>query len=470
MPVTSLQSVFSAQQKAFSVDRNPDCKERVERLRRLRKVIVDNRDAIIGAVNRDFGSRSTEESRLAEIAATVENIDYAIKRVGRWMRPRSRGASQWFKPAKNFVAPQPLGVIGVMAPWNYPVNLSIAPLAAALAAGNRAMVKMSEVTPHTAALIKTIVSAAFNASEIAIIDGDAKVAAEFSELAFGHLLFTGSTAVGRMVMKAAAVNLTPLTLELGGKSPVIVDEAYSIDEAARRILWGKTYNAGQTCVAPDFVMVPEGRGKAFVDAIIGHYRRHFPAGAADVSYTSVVDQRQYDRLRSVLNQAKSDGATIVEAEPHTKAHSSARKFPLTLVLNPPLGSRVMTEELFGPILPVLEHAGVDQAIDMVNAGENPLALYYFGPAGAARDRVLKQTLSGTVAVNDVVVQFLQVDLPFGGVGASGFGRYHGKEGFETFSHLKPVFLQRGFGTFTGLKLLYPPYGNLARRLITMMGG
>lgn len=470
MSLTILESVFSTQQKAFSVDRNPDRKVRVERLRRLRKVIVSHRDAIIVAVNKDFGSRSTEESRLAEIAATVENIDYAIKRVGRWMKPRARGASRWFKPAKNFIVPQPLGVIGVMAPWNYPVNLSIAPLASALAAGNRAMVKMSEVTPHTASLIKTIVSATFDSSEIAIIDGDAKVAAEFSELPFGHLLFTGSTAVGRKVMKAAAVNLTPVTLELGGKSPVIVDEAYSIDEAARRILWGKTYNAGQTCVAPDFVIVPKGSGKAFVDAIVGHYHRHFPAGAADGSYTSVVDHRQFDRLRSVLDQAKSDGATIVEAEPHTTDHASARKFPLTLVLNPSMGSRVMTEELFGPILPVLEHSGVDQAIAMVNAGENPLALYYFGPPGSARDRVLRHTLSGTVAINDVVVQFLQVDLPFGGVGASGFGRYHGKEGFETFSHLKPVFLQRGFGKSTGLKLLYPPYGNLARRLINMMGG
>lgn len=470
MSVTHVQSVFAAQQKAFSADRNPDRKVRVERLQRLRKVIVDYRDAIISAVNQDFGSRSTEESRLAEIAATVENIDYAIKRVGLWMKPRSRGASQWFKPAKNFVVPQPLGVIGVMAPWNYPVNLSIAPLASALAAGNRAMVKMSEVTPHTATLIKKLVSTAFDQAEIAIIDGDAKVAAEFSELPFGHLLFTGSTAVGRKVMKAAAVNLTPVTLELGGKSPVIVDEAFSIDEAARRILWGKTYNAGQTCVAPDYVMVPKGRGKAFVEAIIGHYRSHFPRGAGDASYTSVVDQRQFDRLRSILDQAKSDGATIVEAEAHHSAHTLTRKFPLTLVLNPPAGSRVMTEELFGPILPVLEHDGVDQAIGTINAGENPLALYYFGPSGAARERVLKQTLSGTVAVNDVVVQFLQVDLPFGGVGASGFGRYHGKEGFETFSHLKPVFLQRGIGTFTGLKLLYPPYGNLARRLIAMMGG
>lgn len=469
MSTSNLMPVFEAQRAAFERNRNPDVDTRIERLRRLRALIFDNRAAIIEAVNKDFGNRSTEESRLAEIGATLENLDYAIKRVRGWMRPRGRSASQWFKPAKNYVVPQPLGVIGVMAPWNYPVNLSIAPLASAIAAGNRAMVKMSEVTPATASLIRRLVGKAFDPSEIAIIDGDAKVAAEFSSLPFGHLLFTGSTAVGRKVMAAAAINLTPVTLELGGKSPVIIDPEYSIDEAAHRILWGKTTNAGQTCVAPDYVMVPKGKAKQFVESILHYYAAHFPAGAADPSYTAVIDQRQYDRLRSVVDQAKALGATVIEAEPHNAAHAAMRKFPLTLVLNPSPVSRVMTEELFGPVLPIVEHEGVDQAVNTINAGENPLALYYFGPTGDARERVLSQTLSGSAAVNDVVVQFLQVDLPFGGVGASGFGRYHGKEGFETFSHLKPVFLQRGFGTFTGLKLLYPPYGNFARRLISMMG-
>jgi len=331
------------------------------------------------------------------------------------------------------------------------------------------MVKMSEATPATTALLMKLIGSAFDASEIAIIDGDASVAAEFASLPFNHLLFTGSTAVGRKVMAAAAVNLTPVTLELGGKSPVIIDPDYPIDEAAHRILWGKTTNAGQTCVAPDYVMVPQGKTKAFVDSVLRYYAAHFPGGAADPSYTAVIDKRQYDRLRSIVDQAKSSGATVIEAEAHNAAHAAARKFPLTLVLNPSPASRVMTEELFGPVLPIIEHQGVDHAVKMINAGDNPLALYYFGPNGPARDQVLSQTLSGSVAINDVVVQFLQVDLPFGGVGASGFGRYHGKEGFETFSHLKPVFQQRGLGSFTGLKLLYPPYGNIARRLITMMG-
>lgn len=469
MSESRLLPIFNAQCAAFAHHRNPDVDTRIERLRRLRGLIFDNRHALIEAVNKDFGSRATEESRLAEIGATVENLDYAIKRVHGWIKPRRRSASKWFKPAQNYVVPQPLGVIGVMAPWNYPVNLSIAPLASAVAAGNRAMVKMSEATPATTALLMKLIGSAFDASEIAIIDGDASVAAEFASLPFNHLLFTGSTAVGRKVMAAAAVNLTPVTLELGGKSPVIIDPDYPIDEAAHRILWGKTTNAGQTCVAPDYVMVPQGKTKAFVDSMLRYYAAHFPGGAADPSYTAVIDKRQYDRLRSIVDQAKSSGATVIEAEAHNAAHAAARKFPLTLVLNPSPASRVMTEELFGPVLPIIEHQGVDHAVKMINAGDNPLALYYFGPNGPARDQVLSQTLSGSVAINDVVVQFLQVDLPFGGVGASGFGRYHGKEGFETFSHLKPVFQQRGLGSFTGLKLLYPPYGNIARRLITMMG-
>lgn len=470
MDRNQVSQVFDAQRAAFEAHRNPSWDERVVSLRKLRALISENRESIIEAVNADFGNRATEESRLAEIGATIESIDYAIKRLRSWMKPRSRSASQWFKPAKNYLVPQPLGVIGVMAPWNYPVNLALAPLAAAMAAGNRAMVKMSEATPNTATLIKKLVAKTFDPSQVAIIDGDSQVAAEFSELPFSHLLFTGSTAVGRKVMAAAARNLTPVTLELGGKSPVIIDDDYSIDEAARRILWGKTTNAGQTCVAPDYVLVPKGRSDQFASAIVRHYATHFPGGASDKSYTAVVDQRQYSRLTSILEQAKKMGARVIPAEPFKAEFTALRKFPLTIVLNASPDSRLMTEEIFGPILPVLEHDGVEQAVRAINSGENPLALYYFGNSGETRDMVLSQTLSGSAAVNDVVLQFLQADLPFGGVGASGFGRYHGREGFETFSHLKPVFQQRGLGSFTGLKLLYPPYGPVAKRLITMMGG
>jgi coniferyl-aldehyde dehydrogenase len=346
----------------------------------------------------------------------------------------------------------------------------LVPLVSALAAGNRAMIKMSEMAPSTTKVLSQLMGSAFDESEIAITGGNAQDAAYFTSLAFDHLLFTGSAKVGRLVMAAAALNLTPLTLELGGKCPVIIDDDYSINEAARRVLWGKTFNAAQTCVAPDYVMVPRGKLNSFVEAISKHYATHFPDGALADSYTSTIDQHSYERLTTLVDTAKQSGATIHALEQPTARHAAARKFPLTLVINPPAGSRIMREEIFGPVLPVFEHHGLDDAIKRVNNGDHPLGLYYFGNSTRRRRSVLENTLSGGVAINDVMLQFLQVDLAFGGVGASGFGRYHGSEGFETFSHLKSIFVQRGFGTFTGLKLLYPPYGQIARRVITLMGG
>lgn len=470
LPGVDLDALFARQAAAFEQDRNPPLATRVDRLRRLRAVVADNRARIIEAVNADFGSRAEEESRLAETGATLTTIDYTLARVARWMRPRRRGASIWFLPASNAIVPQPLGVVGVMSPWNYPVNLALAPLATALAAGNRAMVKMSEFTPATTALIQQLVAAAFDDTEVAIICGEANVATAFSALPFDHLLFTGSTAVGRRVMQAAAQNLTPVTLELGGKSPVIVDPDYPVDEAAHRVLWGKTTNAGQTCVAPDYVMVPRGRSGDYVEATRKHYQAHFPEGARAASYTAVINARQYERLHGLVADARERGADVIEMEPDAEALRAGRKFPLTLVVNPPADARVMQEEIFGPVLPVLEYDGFDGALSQINAGDNPLAIYYFGHSADRQRRVLRDTLSGSAAVNEVVAQFLQVDLPFGGVGASGFGRYHGAEGFDTFSHLKPIFTQRGMGRFTGLKLLYPPYSRFAHRLIAMMKG
>ena len=330
--------------------------------------------------------------------------------------------------------------------------------------------KMSELTPSTTETIRRLTSRYFEETEIAIVGGESDVAAAFSSLPFDHLLFTGSTKVGRMVMMAAAKNLTPVTLELGGKCPVIVDADFSIDEAAHRILWGKTFNAGQTCVAPDYVLLPKGKAEAFAAAIKKHYQVHFPLGALDESYTAVIDRRSYDRLQALVKSAREAGAVVKPVEQHLPEHTESKKFPLTLVIDPRVDSPIMREEIFGPVLPVIEYDSIDGAINHVNGGDNPLGLYYFGNSYGGRKAVVENTLSGGVAVNDVMLQFLQVDLPFGGVGASGFGRYHGKEGFETFSHLKPIFIQRGLSSFTGLKLLYPPYGAIARRLISMMGG
>jgi coniferyl-aldehyde dehydrogenase len=273
-----------------------------------------------------------------------------------------------------------------------------------------------------------------------------------------------------MVMSAAAQNLTPVTLELGGKCPAIVDGDYDLDEAAKRILWGKTFNAAQTCVAPDYVMVPKGKTHAFVEAMTRHYRVNYPEGALSDQYTSIVDERSYSRLIDMVDAAKRCGEEVRTCESITTAHNRLRKFPLTFVLNPSKDSALMQHEIFGPVLPVLEHDGLDDALRRVNQGEHPLALYYFGHSSKNRSSVLKRSLSGGVAFNDVMLQFLQVDMAFGGVGASGFGRYHGREGFETFSHLKSVFTQRGIGRFTGLKLLYPPYGRLGRLVTSLMGG
>lgn len=462
---------FQVQRQAFEHDRFPSAEVRIDRLMRLRQMVIDGQQEIQAALNLDFGHRATEESRVAEIAGTLAAIDYASARLRKWMRPRGRHTSIWFLPAANKVVPQPVGVVGIMAPWNYPVNLALVPLTSALAAGNRAMIKMSELTPATTKTLARLLRIAFDESEIALFGGNANDAACFSGLAFDHLLFTGSTKVGRLVMAAAARNLTPLTLELGGKCPVIVDDDYSIDEAAQRILWGKTFNAAQTCVAPDYAMVPKGKLPAFVDAIARHYAAHFPEGALAGSYTSTIDQPSYDRLRELLDSARGSGASVQMLEQLTPRHAAARKFPLALVINPAPGSRIMREEIFGPILPVFEHDGLEDAIQRVNrTGEHPLGLYYFGNSEHRRRAVLENTLSGGVSINDVMLQFLQVDLAFGGVGASGFGRYHGREGFETFSHLKSVFVQRGIGGFTGLKLLYPPYGPIARRVISLMGG
>lgn len=462
--------VLQKQRLAFEKDRNPSPASRIAKLKALAKALQDNRPKIIAALNRDFGHRPTEVTRIAEIGASVGHIEYAVKHLHGWMRPRRRGTSMWFLPGSNRIEPQPLGVVGIMAPWNYPINLAVAPLVSALAAGNRAMIKMSEYTPASTRVLQEILAPLFDESEVAVFGGDARDSSAFSALPFDHLLFTGSTHVGRMVAAAAAPNLTPLTLELGGKSPVIIDDDYSIKEAASRILWGKTFNSGQTCVAPDYILLPKGKLNDFVIEMSRHYRAQFPNGAASDDYTSVIDQRNYDRLNALLETAQAGGTKAVAMEPHSDALAAKRKFPMTLLLNPSFDSRVMREEIFGPVLPVIEVDSVDEAIQQINAGDRPLALYFFGHSERNQEKVLKGTHAGGVTINDVMLQYLQVSQPFGGVGASGYGSYHGLEGFETFSHLKSVFSQRGFGSFTGLKLLYPPYGHIGRRLIGMMGG
>ena len=470
MNAAAFDEALAQQRAAFEQNRNPSLLKRRKALRALTHLLHGNRNKIVRALQMDFGHRSSDETRIAEIGATVGNIEYAHKHLPSWMRPRRRGTSIWFLPGSNSVQPQPLGVVGIMAPWNYPINLALSPLASALAAGNRAMIKMSEYTPESTRTLQQLLGEEFGADEVSVFGGGPAEAGYFSSLNFDHLLFTGSTAVGRKVMAAAAANLTPVTLELGGKSPVIVADDYPMEEATSRILWGKTFNAGQTCVAPDYVLLPQGGADDFVVWMSRHYRQRFPQGAVGEDYSSIIDQRNFDRLEQLVTSAQDAGARVVPMETPATALKANRKFPLTLVINPPTDSRVMRDEIFGPVLPVIEVPGLDSAIAMINSSERPLALYLFSHSEKVQDKVLRSTHAGGVTLNDVMLQYLQVAQPFGGVGASGFGRYHGREGFETFSHMKSIFTQRGMGRFTGLKLLYPPYGPIARRLTGLMGG
>ncbi len=475
--------VFSAESDAFGLkgcfelikskqaERGvPDYYERLNNLKKLRDAIRSNSNAIIKSLSRDYGHRAAEESRITEIGNTIEHINFAIKHLHRWMRTKSKHTSMWFLPGANHLRPEPVGLVGIMVPWNYPVNLSIVPLCAALAAGNRAMIKMSELTPATEKIISEVLGSAFDKGTVAVFGGESDVASAFSELPFDHLFFTGSTRVGKSVMAAASKNLTPVTLELGGKSPVILDADYPVEEMCRRVLWGKTYNAGQTCVAPDYALVPKGSIEDIIVWMSRHYREHFPNGVASPDYSNIVNSRNHTRLLSLIDEAEGSGARIVRLEEPAASKATQQKIPLTLVINPPADSKIMQEEIFGPILPVIEVESTEEAIQFVRAREKPLALYYFGKSSKNSSRVIDWTSSGGVTLNDVMMQYLQVDQPFGGVGGSGMGTYHGEDGFRTFSHMKPIFSQRGPGRFTGVKLLYPPYGMLGKLVIKMMGG
>jgi coniferyl-aldehyde dehydrogenase len=397
---------------------------------------------------------------LLEVFPSLEAIRHNRSHVGAWMKPQKKSPSIWFRPGRARIIPQPLGVVGIIVPWNYPLFLAISPLAAALAAGNRVLLKMSEFTPRTGELLAELAAKHFSAEDVAVVLGDAAVGADFARLPFDHLLFTGSTRVGHDIMRMAADNLTPVTLELGGKSPVIVGPDYPLQKAAERILIGKLLNAGQTCIAPDYVLVPAGRELAFVDAARAVVARCFPAMATTPDYTSIINERHYQRLQGYVSDAQERGARI---EPLSMAAADAtrRRLPPLALLNVNDDMRVMQDEIFGPLLPVLPYADLDAAIAYVNRHPRPLALYCFENDAARRDRVLNETVAGGVTINDTILHIAQEELPFGGVGPSGMGQYHGIEGFRTFSKQKAVFYQSGLN---GMALFNPPYGALFERL------
>ncbi len=443
-------------------------KLRQQRLRALDRLLRSNAGALMEAVSRDFGHRSPSETRLLELFPCYAAIRHALCHVHGWMRPRRVGVDLWFQPARAEVRCQPLGVVGIVVPWNYPLFLAVAPLVGALAAGNRAMLKLSEYTPATSALFASLVAREFAEDVVTVIEGDAGVGQVFSALPFDHLLFTGATSVGREVMRAAAANLTPVTLELGGKSPVIIGPHADFSHAVERVIVGKLLNAGQTCVAPDYVLLPAGREAEFVAEAQRVVAACYPELAGTPDYTHIISERHFERLTGLLDAARAAGAEVIELAPGVASDPLTRRLPPYLVRGADPSLRLMQDEIFGPLLPLVPYdagQGVGAAIDYVNARPRPLALYVFERDKRSIERVLGCTVSGGVTVNDTLLHVAQEGLPFGGVGPSGMGRYHGYAGFAAFSAQKSVFRQ---SRFSGIGLFKPPYGVLFKRLMRLL--
>ena len=455
-----LQQMRTAQRRQAM----PDWATRASRLRALDAMLRSNRERIIDAIHADFGCRPRQETELLEFFPSLSGIRHALSKGRRWMKPRRRLADLLFLPGRTELRPQPLGVIGIIVPWNYPLYLAAGPLVDALVAGNRAMVKMSEFTPRFSALFAELVSQHFKPDEVTVVNGDADVAQAFSALPFDHLLFTGSTAVGHHVMRAAAANLTPVTLELGGKSPAIIGPGARFEHAVERIIFGKLVNAGQTCIAPDYVLLPRARVQEFVDTAARTVTRMYPDMQGRAQYASIISDRQYQRLASLRDAARAGGAKVHVLGDATE-NAQSRLLPPQLISDVTDDMRVMQEEIFGPLLPLVPYDSMEQAIAYVAAHPHPLALYLFEEDRQLIDHVLGQTTAGGVSVNDTLYHIAQHNLPFGGVGASGMGGYHGEAGFHTFSHMKPVFRQ---ARFNGVGLLNPPYGALFKRMLELM--
>lgn len=452
-----LVALLERQRNAWQAN-PPDAAQRLRDLGCLREVVRRRFDELSAAMSADFGRRSPHESLLTDGMTVLHEIDHVRKHLRHWMRARHRMADWVFWPARTELQYKPVGVVGVIAPWNYPVNLALIPLVSAIAAGNHVMLKPSEFTPRTSELLREILAEVFPEERVATVTGDAALAAQFAALPFDHLFFTGSTEVGHKVMAAAAANLTPVTLELGGKSPAIIAEGYPIDTAAARIAAGKFLNAGQTCIAPDYVLLPSEQRAPFVAALRAYVGRHYPQLRDTPDYTSIVAQRHYDRLHALVDEARAVGTEIVTL-PDASAHDRDRRvFAPTVIVDPAPTLRVMQEEIFGPILPVIGYKRIEEAIAFVNARPRPLALYHFDHDGKRTRQVLRSTIAGGVTINDCILHNAQSELPFGGVGPSGMGHYHGHAGFLTFSKQMPVLYQ---ARWSSMALLRPPYGKLA---------
>jgi coniferyl-aldehyde dehydrogenase len=466
---TSMKALLVRQKAAHLRDGEASPELRIERLDRCIRLLVENTGAFEDSLNTDFGARSREATAFTDIAGSIGPLKHARDSLRKWMRPERRKTSPPILAmfgARAQVRFQPKGVVGVISPWNFPVNLTFAPLAGILAAGNRAMIKPSEFTPATSELMAKLIGGAFSDEEMAVITGGPEVGQAFAGLAFDHLIFTGATGVARHVMRAAAENLVPLTLELGGKSPVIVGRSADMAVTTARIMNGKTLNAGQICLAPDYVLTPRETLEDFVAGAQGAVRQMFPTLKDNPDYTAIIAQRHYDRIMGYVDDARAKGARIVEMKPEGEdlTQQEHRKIAPTLIIDPTDDMTVMQEEIFGPLLPVKTYAAVDEAIDYINGRDRPLGLYYFGQDEAERERVLARTTSGGVTVNDVVFHVAQEELPFGGVGPAGMGSYHGVDGFREFSHRKAIYSQIK-ADIGPLRQMRPPYGPAIRKFL-----
>lgn len=439
----------------------PSLTERRTRLTQLKGALLAHKQALCDALALDYGQRSGYDSLIADILPCVMQINYSLKRLKGWMRPERRHPGLLLAPARVEVHYQPLGVVGIMVPWNFPVMLSLGPLIGAIGAGNRAMIKLSEFTPRTNAVLRTLLGEVFADDEVMVIEGDAELAAAFSALPFDHLVFTGSTAVGRRVMAAAAPHLTPLTLELGGKSPCLIAPDIPMALAVERMIFGKSLNAGQICVAPDYVLLPRGQEQAFVEAYRSHFTRLYPKGLASPDYGSVVNAQQYARLTAWLDEARQAGAQIHPCTSPARDDSAHRLAP-HLLTEVPDHCQVMQQEIFGPLLPIVPYDSLDEAIAYVAARPRPLALYLMSLDETLQRRLIRETHAGGMAINESLFQAAADDAPFGGIGPSGMGHYHGREGFLTFSKAKTV-LRRG--RFSPGGLIHPPYRRWYQRLM-----
>tara|TARA_B100001146_G_scaffold83329_1_gene73982 strand:- start:935 stop:2341 length:1407 start_codon:yes stop_codon:yes gene_type:complete len=463
-----MKNTLELQKRKALVEGTPNLNTRLNRLDRLLDMMIEYQEEIPIALTKDFGHRSPMASKFTDVASIVDVVHFAKKNLKKWMKPEKRSAGSPFNflGAKAYIQYQPLGSVGVISPWNFPFNLTFAPLAGIFSAGNRAMVKPSEITPESSKLMEKMVSEFFDPDELAVFCGDVSVAEEFSKLPFDHLLFTGSTSVAKHVMRAAAENLVPVTLELGGKSPVIVSPSANMKLAADRIWNGKLLNSGQICLAPDYLFIHEEKVESWVQASKQSISEMFPSFFDNEDYTSIVNERHFSRLLNYLDDAKKKGARLIEFNPAKEEEEDRTHFKMlpTLILGVNNDMLVMQEEIFGPIIPVKTYSKIEETVEYVNDHERPLGLYYFGTDKAEEAFVLNNTTSGGVTLNDVVFHVSQEDIPFGGIGPSGMGNYHGWEGFKTFSHAKGIYKQSPVDAV--VKLTRPPFTNMFDRLIS----